>query len=238
MPSKHLFDRQAAPEDPSQSRWWRELRDAAAYFVAFGMLLWSIHANLTDFARLVLPWLLLGFGPSLYGPKRFGRLLLLAGASTAFVYGSNEGFDSTMGFANWFPGIALVLLGIAFTPLTRRGQRILIALRPLLGLAIIALYAISLTLQIAGFLDTRDRFGLAGMLLLALFVLPLGIRSLQERQVYWRAASTNQDHPASIWDITAETLHQPPPPTGRPLLPTELQEAIELKQQRRQTQTN
>ena len=234
MPSKHLFDRQAAPEDSSQSRWWRELRDAAAYGVAFGMLLWSIHANLTDFARLVLPWLLLGFGPSLYGPKRFGRLLLLAGASTAFVYGSNEGFDSTMGFANWFPGIALVMLGLALTPLT---QRMLIALRPLMGLAIIALYVISLTLQIAGTLDTRDGFGFAGMLLLALFVLPLGIRSLRERHAYWRAASTNQGHPASIWDTTEETLPQPPPPTGRPLLPNELQEAIELKQQRRQTQS-
>ena len=233
MPSKHIFDRQAAAENSSHSTWWSELREAAAYVVASGLLLWSVHANLTDFARLVLPWLLLGYGPSLYGPKRFRRLLILAGASTAFVYGSNEGFDSTVGFSNWFPGIALVLLGFAFTPLTQRMQ---IALRPLLGFAIIALYVTSLTLQIAGFLDTRDRFGLAGMLLLALFVLPLGIRSLQERQAYWRAASTNQDHPASIWAIAAETLHQPPPPTGRPLLPTELQEAIELKQQRRQTQ--
>ena len=178
-------------------RWRRELFETVGFVAALSLLIWGIDSRL-DLLVLLLPWPLVGFGPLIFGPRRFRLVLVGVGAYIAVVYGLRHGLTTPVAMRHIAVGAGLCVAGAFLTP---RTQHAFVILRLLMAAVIATIYGFG----IAGLFRESPDFGegLAnGAVLFTLpIVVPLVACLVLRSRSYWRASNANVWHRSRIWDV-------------------------------------
>ena len=211
-------------------RWRRELFETVGFVAAFALLIWGINPSRIDFLVFLLPWPIIGFGPIIFGPRRFRLVLVGVGAYVAVIYGWSHGFTTPLGMRHIAVGVALCLVGAFLTP---RTQHALVVLRLLVAAVIATVYGIG----IAGFFRASTDFGEGLANGAVLFTLPIAVPLLVclvlRSRSYWRASNADIWHPSRFWDVSRVRYEAAPVAS----VPTEILQAAKMKQDRQRARS-
>ena len=217
-------------------RWRRELIETAGFVAALTLLIWGIDSRL-DLLVLLLPWPLAGFGPLIFGPRRFRLVLMGVGMYVAVVYGLRHGLTTPAGMRHIAVGAALCLAGAFLTP---RTQHAFVILRLLMAAAISAMYGIWIAFLFRGSFDFGEGLANGGMFLITPIMVPLLVCLVLRSRSYWRASNANVWHRSRIWDVWWEREKEAwerEKEASAASVPTEALEASKMKQDRQRARS-
>ena len=211
-------------------RWRRELFETVGFVAAFALLIWGISSSRIDFLVFLLPWPIVGFGPIIFGPRRFRLVLVGVGAYVAVIYGWSHGFTTPLGMRHIAVGVALCLVGAFLTP---RTQHALVVLRLLVAAVIATMYGAGFALVFRGSLDFGEGLGIGGLILFSPIMLPLLVCLVLRSRSYWRASNADIWHPSRFWDVRWEQGKS----AATDSVPTEILQAAKMKQDRQRARS-